>query len=88
VYANSVLGARTTKCPDFLDLCIALTGRAPNTACHITENRKTQIKVVVEHILDIDDAYFPLLGYVVGDLVRGQVPIVFGIEKQRSQMMI
>ena len=29
VYANSVLGARTLKYPDYLDICIALTGRAP-----------------------------------------------------------
>jgi cis-L-3-hydroxyproline dehydratase len=29
VFANSVLGARTQKYPDFLDVCIALTGRAP-----------------------------------------------------------
>ena len=28
VYANSVLGARTLKYPDYLDICIALTGRA------------------------------------------------------------
>ncbi len=28
IFANSVLGARTAKHPDFLDLCIALTGRA------------------------------------------------------------
>ncbi|WP_311946021.1 aconitase X [Halomonas piscis] len=31
IYANSVLGARTAKHPDLLDLCIALTGRA---TCH------------------------------------------------------
>jgi predicted aconitase len=81
VYANSVLGARTTKCPDFLDLCIALTGRAPNTGCHVAENRKAQVKVVVEQITGIDDAFFPLLGYVVGDLVRDKIPIIVGLEK-------
>ena len=30
IYANSVLGARTQKHPDYLDLFIAMTGRAPN----------------------------------------------------------
>jgi predicted aconitase len=80
VYANSVIGAKTTKCPDYLDLCIALTGRAPNTGCHIARNRLAQIQVVVENILDIDDAFFPLLGYVVGDLVRSQIPIVVGLQ--------
>ena len=29
IFANTVLGARTAKHPDFLELCIALTGRAP-----------------------------------------------------------
>ena len=33
VYANSVLGARTLKYPDYLDICIALTGRAPLIGC-------------------------------------------------------
>jgi predicted aconitase len=81
VYANSVLGAKTTKCPDYLDLYIALTGRAPNTGCHITENRKALVRVVVENILRTDDAFFPLLGYVVSDLVRGQITIIIGLEK-------
>ncbi len=35
VYANSVLGARTLKYPDYLDICIALTGRAPLIGCHL-----------------------------------------------------
>jgi len=81
VYANSVLGAKTTKCPDYLDLCIALIGKAPNTGCHIAENRKAQVQVMVENLLDIDDAFFPLLGYVVGDLVRSRIPIIVGLEK-------
>ena len=28
-YANSVLGARTNRYPDYLDICAAITGRAP-----------------------------------------------------------
>ena len=39
IYANSVLGARTVKHPDFLDLCIALTGRAPRSGVYETANR-------------------------------------------------
>jgi hypothetical protein len=40
VYANSVLGARTLKYPDYLDICIALTGRAPLTGCHLDQQRR------------------------------------------------
>ncbi|WP_265314705.1 aconitase X catalytic domain-containing protein, partial [Pseudomonas aeruginosa] len=34
LFANSVLGARTNKYADFMDICCALTGRAPN-ACSV-----------------------------------------------------
>jgi predicted aconitase len=43
VYANSVLGARTMKYPDYLDICIALTGRAPLAGCHLDEGRLPQM---------------------------------------------
>ena len=36
IYANSVLGARTAKHPDYLDLFIALTGRAPETGVYLS----------------------------------------------------
>ena len=39
VYANSVVGARTLKYPDYLDICIALTGRAPLAGCHLDQGR-------------------------------------------------
>ncbi len=42
IYANTVLGARTAKHPDFLDLCIALTGRAPLSGVYLDEHRKAQ----------------------------------------------
>lgn len=41
IYANSVLGARTVKHADFMDLCIALTGAppAPGSTCRKTARR-------------------------------------------------
>lgn len=47
VYANSVLGARTLKYPDYLDICIALTGRAPMIGCHLPERRRPQLQIQV-----------------------------------------
>ncbi len=35
IFANTVFGARTAKHPDFLDLCIALTGRAPLSGVYL-----------------------------------------------------
>ena len=45
VYANSVLGARTLKYPDYLDICIALTGRAPLIGCHLDAQRKARLQI-------------------------------------------
>ena len=67
VYANSVLGAHTAKYADFLDICIALTGRAPRAGCHLIENRRATLQVHLPVLPAApDDAFYPLLGYLVG----------------------
>ncbi|MCA1971060.1 MAG: aconitase family protein [Rhizobium sp.] len=81
VYANSVLGARTMKYPDFLDICIALTGRAPEAGCHLDENRKARLVVEVEPMEGRDDSFWPLLGYRVGTLAPNAIPAVTGLEQ-------
>ncbi|CAI7642972.1 unnamed protein product [Penicillium bialowiezense] len=81
VYANSVLGARTIKCPDFLDVCVALTGRSLNTGCHLTQHRKASLQIHCDAIEGSDDSLFPLLGYIVGDIAADRIPIVTGLEK-------
>ncbi|ETI20713.1 hypothetical protein G647_07055 [Cladophialophora carrionii CBS 160.54] len=80
VFANSVLGARTQKYPDFLDVCIALTGRAPAVGCHLDEPRLPKLKIKVAALSDVDDAFWPLLGYHVGKLAGSDVPLVCGLE--------
>jgi predicted aconitase/predicted aconitase with swiveling domain len=80
VYANSVLGARTMKYPDLLDICIALTGRAPEAGCHLDENRKARLVVEVEAMEGRDDSFWPLLGYRVGTLAPNAIPAVTGLE--------
>ena len=79
-YANSVLGARTAKYADFLDLCIALTGRAPKTGCHLTGNRRATLRIQVPPVQAPDDAFYPLLGYWVGLLAGSRIPVVCGLE--------
>ena len=37
VFANSVLGARTDRYGDFIDICCAITGRAPAAGLHLDE---------------------------------------------------
>ena len=81
VYANSVLGARTMKYPDFLDICIALTGRAPLAGPHIDNNRKAGLAFHITGVEAIDDSFYPLLGYHIGALAPNLIPVVTGLER-------
>jgi predicted aconitase/predicted aconitase with swiveling domain len=81
VYANSVLGARTMKYPDYLDICIALTGRAPLAGCHIESSRRATLQINLPKLNNLDDAFYPLLGYHVGLLATNQIPVIIGLEQ-------
>ena len=81
VYANSVLGARTLKYPDYLDICIALTGRAPLTGCHLDARRKARLHVELPPLADLDDSFYPLLGYHIGALAGSRIPLISGLEQ-------
>ncbi len=77
VFANSVLGARTNRYGDFLDIACAVVGRVPDAGLHRTENRAARVVVrlapdVPPALID-DDAFYPVLGIVVGRLVGGTV---------------
>ncbi|MCY0094202.1 aconitase X catalytic domain-containing protein [Hoeflea ulvae] len=45
VFANSVIGARTNRYGDFIDLACALTGRVPDYGLHRSENRRARVIV-------------------------------------------
>lgn len=79
IFANSVLGARTAKHPDFLDLCIALTGRAPLSGVYLDENRKATRILDVELSEGRDDAFWPLIGYLAGKASPDRIPLLRGL---------
>lgn len=80
VYANSVLGARTLKYPDYLDILVAITGRAPAAGTHLPAARRATIRIDVELPAGFDDAIFPMLGHLVGELAANEIPVVCGLE--------
>ncbi|KAA0980424.1 aconitase X [Pseudomonas sp. ANT_H12B] len=86
VYANSVLGARTLKYPDYLDICIALTGRAPLTGCHLDAQRKARLQIELPDLGELDDAFYPLLGYHIGALAGSRIPLVLGLERNKPSL--
>ena len=70
VFANSVLGARTERYGDFIDVCCALTGRAPAIGLHTDEGRRARAVVrigadVPPRLLD-ESAGLAALGHVIG----------------------
>ncbi len=80
IYANSVLGARTAKIPDYLDLCIALTGRAPRAGVYLDENRAAGREIEVDLPEGYDDALWPLLGWLAGQMAPDRIPLLTGLE--------
>jgi predicted aconitase len=88
VFANSVLGARTERYGDFLDICAAITGRAPNAGLHRDENRLGSVVFdcsgLSPSLLRSDVAY-PALGHLVGKEAGGGIPILVGIPGDVSE---
>jgi cis-L-3-hydroxyproline dehydratase len=82
-YANSVLGARTQKYPDYLDLCIALTGRAPLAGCHLESGRLATQVIALSDVDAVDDSFYPLFGYLTGLLSPNGIPAITGLEKSK-----
>ena len=80
VFANSVLGARTLKYPDYLDILVAITGRAPLADCYLEEKRRAAIRIDLPHLGELDDLFFPLLGYHVGKIATNAIPLICGLE--------
>ncbi|AXH98028.1 DUF521 domain-containing protein [Ornithinimicrobium avium] len=83
VFANSVLGARTDRYGDFLDICAAVTGRAPHAGLHLTGNRRgglvVDCRALGDKALALDLTY-PLLGYLVGlRCGAGTNPVLLGL---------
>ena len=81
-FANSVIGARTERYPDLLDICCAITGRVPAVGLHLAENRGGQICLRltgVPEALQRDDQFFAVLGHLVGKLADESIPVIDGI---------
>lgn len=82
VFANSVLGARTNRYGDFMDICCALVGRAPRTGLHLEENRRATVVVdtgAINPALRERDVFYPVLGTWLGATVGERVAVVTGL---------
>jgi predicted aconitase len=85
VFANSVLGARTNRYGDFLDISAAVTGRVPNAGLHLDSNRAaTKIFRVASDVESSVDGRLlaALLGHVVGQETGTHIPIIDGLDPE------
>ena len=87
VYANSVLGARTERYGDYIDICAAITGRVPRQGLHLTENRKGQLLV---RLVGFDQArlreetFWPAFGHFLGPAVGDRIPVIEGLPPEAT----
>jgi len=87
-FANSVIGARTERYPDLLDICCAITGRVPAVGLHLTENRAGELLIRLVDIpqaVQEDDSFYPVFGYLIGKIAQDRIPVVDGLEIQPNE---
>ncbi|RWM90825.1 MAG: DUF521 domain-containing protein [Mesorhizobium sp.] len=85
VFANSVIGARTNRYGDFIDLCCAMTGRAPAWGLHLSENRRGQVLFELTGSFEPADALFVGVGLVVGQRSGDRIPVISGLPQPRDE---
>ena len=71
-FANSVIGARTNRNAVLTDLCSAVTGVTPEFGYLLDENRRARLLVK----LDVKKMDPPALGFLLGQRVVDQVPVL------------
>jgi predicted aconitase len=87
-FANSVIGARTERYPDLLDICAAITGRVPALGLHLDANRLGQDLVRLTGVprrLQEEDSFYPVLGHLVGAFAQERIPVISGLEVQPTE---
>ena len=89
VFANSVLGARTNRYGDFIDICAAITGRVPAAGLHLDEQRRGSVVFrladdVPERLLH-DEITPTCVGHIVGLSAGTDVPVIVGLPTETGE---
>lgn len=88
VFANSVIGARTNRYGDFIDLCCAMTGRAPAYGLHLDENRHGELLFRLSgfpEALASSDSLYVAVGLLVGKASGERVPVIEGLPPPENE---
>jgi len=83
VFCNSVLGARTNRYGDFLDIACAIAGAAPDYGLHRPENRIATMLVDATGLsatLRRSDVFYPVLGTILGREAGSEIAVIEGLQ--------
>jgi predicted aconitase len=81
-YYNSVVGARTNKRGDYLDVACALTGLVPDAGLHRDECRRADLHIDATALPEAwrrEDIFAHLIGHHAGRLAGRRVPVISGL---------
>lgn len=87
-FCNSVLGARTNRYGDFLDIACALVGRAPDYGLHRAENRRATVVVDTSGLstaLRDSDVFYPVLGTWLGAEIGAEIAAIDGLPPKQNE---
>jgi predicted aconitase len=88
VFANSVLGARTNRYGDFIDICTAITGRVPDSGLHTEEGRRATLLLRLDGLSDEllnAEVLYPVLGHLLGRHAGSEVAAIDGLPANTSE---
>ncbi|MFX0196677.1 MAG: aconitase X [Candidatus Hodarchaeota archaeon] len=85
-FANSVIGARTIRCADFIDICAAITGLMPRFGLYLDEERHASVLFQLKGLktAQFTATEYATLGYYVGAVAGSRVPVLQGVSKNIS----
>ena len=87
-YFNSVVGARTNKYGDFLDVACGITKRVPEAGLHTDAGRRAQIQFDLKLLpfeLKSTEYFCHVLGHLVGKLSGTKIPVITGLPTNTSK---
>jgi len=87
-FVNSVLGARTNRYGDFLDICCAISGRAPYVGLHTDEARLATLWIDVGDLsptLLESEVLYPVLGAWLGRVAGTEIACIAGLPTPVSE---
>ena len=88
VFCNSVLGARTNRYGDFLDIACAIVGRAPFYGLHDTDNRRAEFVFDLSGLgssLLAQEHIWPVLGSLYGREAGTAIGVVAGVHRHPGE---